>query len=85
LLHNGGPQRPVRGVWPAVAEQNGPDRTPLVRLQQLLLGVAMGARLGAGQKPSVTLPEPATSATRRNLTTGASALSVVLAHRSRFI
>src|SRR6516225_503335 len=51
LLHKGGPQCPVRGVWPAVAEQNGPDRTPLVRLQQPLLVVRMGMRLGAGQKP----------------------------------
>src|SRR5262245_20089397 len=51
LLHKGGPQRPVWGVGPAVAEQNGPDRTPLVRLQQPLLVAGMGTRLGAGQKP----------------------------------
>src|SRR5262249_27110171 len=51
LLHKGGPQRPVWGVWPAVAEQNGPDRPPLVRLQQPLLVVGMGTRLSAGQKP----------------------------------
>src|SRR5262249_51676718 len=51
LLHKGGPQRPVRGVGPAVAEQNGPDRAPLVRLQQPLLVPGMGTRLGAGQKP----------------------------------
>src|SRR5215467_3717037 len=52
LLHKGGPQRPVRGVWPAVAEQNGSDRSPLVRLQQPLLVAGMGTRLSAGQKPS---------------------------------
>src|SRR6516164_466292 len=51
LLHKGGPQCPVRGVGPALAEQNGPDRAPLVRLQQPLLVVRMSTRLGAGQKP----------------------------------
>src|SRR6516165_2576673 len=51
LLHKGRPQRPVGGVGPAVAEQNGPDRAPLVRIQQPLLVVGMGTRLGAGQKP----------------------------------
>src|SRR6516225_4260581 len=52
LRHKGGPQRPVRGVWPAVAEQNGSDRALLVCLQQPLLVVGMGTRFGAGQKPS---------------------------------
>src|SRR5262245_1317037 len=50
LLHEGRPQRPVRGVGPAVAEQGGPDRVPLVRPQQPLLVVRVGARLGAGQE-----------------------------------
>src|SRR5262249_5961861 len=51
LLHERRPQRPVRGVRPAVAEQDGPDRAPLVRLQQPPLVVGMGTRLGAGQEP----------------------------------
>src|SRR5262249_35194025 len=51
LLHKGRPRPPVRGVGPAVAEQNGPDRPRLVRLQQPLLVLGMGTRLGAGQKP----------------------------------
>ena len=38
LLHKGGPQRPVQGVRPAVAEQNGSDRIPLVRLLYRLPG-----------------------------------------------
>src|SRR5215813_3749459 len=46
LLQQGRPQRPVRGVGPAVAEQGGPDRVPLVRPQQPLLVVRVGARLG---------------------------------------
>src|SRR5262249_39542778 len=32
LLNEGGPQRPVRGVGPVAAEQNGSDRIPLIRL-----------------------------------------------------
>jgi len=59
LPHEGRSPRPVRGVRPAVAEQDGPNRVSLVGRQQPLFVLGMGARLGAGQKPrGPSPPEP---------------------------
>ena len=43
LPHQLRPQSSVRGVWPPVTEQDGPDRVRFARLKHLLLVVGVGA------------------------------------------
>src|SRR5499425_345512 len=52
LLHECRPQGSVRGVRPAVTEEDSPHGVPLTCLEHHLLVMRVGARFAAGQKPS---------------------------------
>ena len=52
LLHEGGPQRPMRCVRPPVPEQRGAHRVALGCVEQPALVIRVGARFGAGEKSS---------------------------------
>src|SRR5215831_15811367 len=51
LPHECRPQGSVRGIRPAVTEEDSPSGVPLAGLQHHLLVTRMGARFGADQKP----------------------------------
>src|SRR5262252_5361352 len=51
LPHECRPQGSVRGIRPAVTEEDSPNGVPLARLQHHLLVMRVGARFAAGQKP----------------------------------
>src|SRR5262245_44077495 len=51
LPHECRPQGSVRGIRPAVTEEDRPHGVPLTRLQHPLLVMRVSARFGAGQKP----------------------------------
>jgi hypothetical protein len=52
LLHERGPQRPMRCVRPPVPEQRGAHRIPLGCVEQPPLVIRVGARFAAGEKSS---------------------------------